>query len=101
MIDINVACEKALMKWGSDNQILQSVEELSELTAILLQSRRSNRKIDNKSVLEEIADVEIMITQLKIIFQEDKKLAASNFDNEYTAIFNEKAHKFYKHLEGA
>lgn len=101
MLNIKEACVEALMKWGKDNQIIQSVEELSELTAVLLQSRRKDRKIDNKKVLEEIADVEIMITQLKIIFQEDKKLAVSDFDNEYTAIFNEKARKFYKHLEGA
>jgi len=52
--------------YGEDAQILQAVEELTELTLALL--HYAKRPDNALSVLEELADAQIMIDQLRIIF---------------------------------
>lgn len=61
--------QKAIDKYGVDAQILQAVEELNELATALMHYRKG--KISHKEVVEEIADVRIMMDQLRIIFGED------------------------------
>lgn len=85
--------QKAINTYGLQNQIIKTVEELSELSqAICKAVVRLNqpngatltddlKSVDN--IFEKMADVEIMIAQCKIMFQcekevqvwKDKKLA--------------------------
>ena len=76
---------KAINTYGVENQMIQTVEELSELSQALCKSlirlNYTKEKIspedDLKSVdniFEEMADVEIMLEQCKIMFQCDKEV---------------------------
>lgn len=75
----------AIDSYGRVNQVIKTVEELSELSQALCKSlirlNYTKEKIsledDLKSVdniFEEIADVEIMLEQCKIMFQCDKEV---------------------------
>ena len=72
---------KAINTYGVGNQIIKTVEELSELSQALCKSlirlNYTKEKISLESVdniFEEMADVEIMLEQCKMIFykSEDK-----------------------------
>ena len=76
---------KAINTYGVENQMIKTVEELSELSQALCKSlirlNYTKEKIspedDLKSVdniFEEMADVEIMLEQCKIMFQYDKEV---------------------------
>jgi len=58
--------EKALKQWGKPMQVVMAIEEMSELTKELTKNLRGKENIIQ--VCEEIADVEIMLEQLKVIF---------------------------------
>ncbi|NCD07285.1 MAG: hypothetical protein EOL97_14325 [Spirochaetia bacterium] len=64
--------KKAIIKYGSYNQIIKSVEELTELNKELLDNSFGADNIEHIS--EEMADVEIMLEQLKIIYNNIKKV---------------------------
>lgn len=77
--------QKAINTYGVENQMIKTVEELSELSQALCKSlvrlNYTKEKIsfedDLKSVdniFEEMADVEIMLEQCKIMFQCDKEV---------------------------
>lgn len=77
--------QKAINTYGVENQMIKTVEELSELSQALCKSlvrlNYTKEKIpledDLKSVdniFKEMADVEIMIEQCKIMFQCDKEV---------------------------
>ena len=55
--------QRALSKFGEQNQHLKLIEEMSELTQAIL-------KLTN--VAEEIADVQIVLDQLKLLYPEWK-----------------------------
>lgn len=57
---------KAIIHYGIENQKNQAVEEMSELIKEICKANRGMINTDN--VAEEIADVEIMIDQLKIMY---------------------------------
>lgn len=57
--------KKALKIWGIETQIMMVVEECSELLFTISKWMRGKYKADK--LVEEIADVEIMLEQLKII----------------------------------
>lgn len=59
--------EKAVNKFGKTPQLIMAMEEMSELIQALSKYIRKKGNVDNIS--EEIADVEIMIAQLKIIYK--------------------------------
>ena len=61
--------EQLIEKFGAENQILKCVEELNELGQALckVQSKDENKAVAIKGVIEEIADVEIMLEQIKLI----------------------------------
>ena len=84
---------KAINTYGVENQLIKTVEELSELSQALCKSlirlNYTKEKISLESVnniFEEMADVEIMLEQCKIMFQCDKEV-------------NEWKHKKIKRLE--
>ena len=58
---------KKLLEKYKDKQIIIAIEELSELQKELCKSLRNNYNYGN--IVEEIADVEIMLEQMKIYFE--------------------------------
>lgn len=56
----------AIKKYGVDAQLKMAIEEMSELTKEICKNFRG--KENKEQIAEEIADVEIMIEQLKIMF---------------------------------
>ncbi len=59
--------QKCLNEWGKDRQVIQTVEEMAELTKELI--KNINRGASNsQEIIEEIADVEIMLEQMKICY---------------------------------
>lgn len=92
----------AIDSYGRVNQVIKTVEELSELSQALCKSlirlnytkEKTSLEDDLKSVdniFEEIADVEIMLEQCKIMFQCDKEV------NEWK---QEKIKRLERRLEG-
>ena len=60
--------EKAIRHYGNENQMMQTMEELSELSVAISKCLRYKDDIEARNnLVEEIADVLIMIDQLKII----------------------------------
>ena len=69
---IKKTMKKALETWGLDSQILMSIEEMAELTqALLKQHFREYKPYTKEQVIDEIADVEIMMIQMKMIYGEE------------------------------
>ena len=61
---IDPVLKRALKTWGEQPQMLMVVEEMSELMKEIL--KNISRKKDNiDAIIEETADVEIMLEQLK------------------------------------
>lgn len=58
--------KKAIEKWGYDAQILMVFEEMSELQKELCKNRRGKNNVEQ--IAEEVADVEIVLAQLKMIY---------------------------------
>ncbi len=59
-------CNRAVYTYGKTPQLIMCMEEMAELTKTLSKDIRGKTDIENIS--EEIADVEIMLAQLKIIY---------------------------------
>ena len=67
MMDKEEIYKKAIKTWGKDAQLLVLLEEMSELSKEIL--KHVNRGKDNMDeIIDETADVEIMLEQLKYIF---------------------------------
>lgn len=58
---------KALETWGQEAQITMVFEEMAELQKELCKMLRGNQVTGN--IAEEIADVEIMLEQMKLLFE--------------------------------
>lgn len=56
-------------KLGERNQITKCVEELSELQQVLCKLLSADGGVNKDKAIEEIADVEIMLNQIKIILE--------------------------------
>lgn len=66
MIDIEVLCTQAVKHFGSESQTMMCIEEMAELQKELCKhSRGRNNYYD---IAEEIADVQIMLEQMIILF---------------------------------
>lgn len=79
---MNEILQRAINTYGDTVQIDKSLEEMSELAKALLKLRYAKpngveRDILMDAVSEEMADVEIMLEQLHMIYQNDSKV------NEY------------------
>ena len=59
----SVICRKAVEKFGIDIQQIVAIEEIGELLQAI--SKRARGKDNRDNLAEEIADVEIMLEQLK------------------------------------
>ena len=63
---MTAVCQRAVDAWGKQSQLVICMEETAELTKELSKNLRGQ---DNDlGIAEEIADVEIMLEQLKLIF---------------------------------
>ena len=65
--DEKVKCRQICKHYGTQNQCLKAVEEMAELQRAIVKTMIGD-KGDLDNVIEEIADVEIMMEQLKSIF---------------------------------
>lgn len=75
----NPVLKRALETWGEQPQMLMVVEEMSELMKEIL--KNINRKKDNiAEIIEETADVEIMLEQLKENYKITEKVEAYKKD---------------------
>ena len=57
--------EKAYKKWGYDAQLGMLFEEMAELIVVLNKQRRTLNGCPMEKVIDEIADVEIMLEQYR------------------------------------
>lgn len=81
--------KRAIRVWGKEAQMLQVIEEMSELIKEIL--KNVNRKKDNvDAIIEEAADVEIMLGQLKCCY---------NIANQISAYKAEKLKLIAKRLD--
>lgn len=60
--------EQALFVFGHLNQAIKANEELNELGIELVRYALDDKRFDRVKILEELVDVEIMLKQLKLIF---------------------------------
>ena len=75
----NPVLKRALETWGEQAQMLMVVEEMSELMKEVL--KNINRKKNNLAeIIEETADVEIMLEQLKENYKIAEKVEAYKKD---------------------
>lgn len=58
--------EEALERWGEQAQVQMAVEEMAELTKEICKIGRGKRDMD--ALADEIADVTIMLEQLRLIY---------------------------------
>ena len=84
-----VLATKALDHFGNNAQICQTMEECAELIVALNKALRDPED-PCKNVLEELADVTIMVEQMKQIFDENL---------EFYGILKEKMNKLRGYLE--
>jgi hypothetical protein len=60
---------RAVLKWGRPIQVDWAIEEMAELTQALCKSKRNGRQKDwIYNIYEEMADVQIMLDTLRIVF---------------------------------
>lgn len=65
---------KTIAKWGEKAQYDQAIEECAELIATLQHFARG--KVDGDRVVDELADVFLMVGQLAYMFGEERLAAA-------------------------
>ena len=58
----------AVKRWGTASQVLMCVEECAELQKLLLHEMRFAKTIRPEDILEELADVQIMVEQMRVVF---------------------------------
>lgn len=61
--------KEAVSRWGKESQSFKAIEEMAELTKALSKAYRKPEKDQILNVLEEIADVRIMLDQMQIIYE--------------------------------
>jgi NTP pyrophosphatase (non-canonical NTP hydrolase) len=64
--ELHELCMRAVRAWGIQNQSDMVIEESGELSDAILKFRRG--RASKEKVIEEIADVQIMLEQAKIMF---------------------------------
>lgn len=86
--------EKAVDKYGKKAQVLQAIEEMSELTKELV--KNINRGQDNiKDIILEIADVQITLYELIIIYTKED----SDFGDKLLGAIEYKIQRLKKRME--
>lgn len=65
-MDMEIICQEAVNHFGSESRIMLAIEEMAELQKELC--KHSRGKDNYYNIAEEIADVQIMLEQLLILF---------------------------------
>jgi NTP pyrophosphatase (non-canonical NTP hydrolase) len=82
----NTLLQRAVDTWGRFAQVDMIIEEMSELTKALLKERRVPPALVNElenaiaNIREEIADVQIMLDQMKLIYGDPKNIESEKLD---------------------
>jgi NTP pyrophosphatase (non-canonical NTP hydrolase) len=74
MLISRTVTEQAIAHYGAGEQIEHTIEELGELIVAIMELKRNRRSRPQKvqEVINEIADVMIMVEQLAVIFGESE-----------------------------
>ena len=64
---------KIVEHYGSKHQRYKAAEELSELQTLILQDANQNGKVPLSRMIEEIADVYVMLRQIEMIYEIDSR----------------------------
>ena len=77
-------CTKALKVYGEESQVVMVFEEMAELQKELCKILRSQSEFNatqnieiRKNIAQEIADVEIMLKQMKILYEIEEAVEAA------------------------
>ncbi len=73
---------KAILLFGKKKQTDMAIEEMSELTKALLKYRRNPCVEKRVDIIEEIADVQIMLDQLRIMYDMDDDVNRIQFEKQ-------------------
>ncbi len=73
-MNIDKIYQKTINKWGEEAQYDQTVEECAELIAALKHFKRG--KASSQTVIDELADVTLMLGQLRWMFGAERIEAA-------------------------
>lgn len=87
---------KAINMWGRIAQINMAIEECGELIVALAKNYRDMNGSTVNEVLDEMADVEIMIEQLKIMFN---YMYSNDAVDKFEDIKRRKLERLEKRLE--
>jgi len=64
--------QDAVDLWGSESQICMAAEEAGELITALMKFGRRRNGTTAEEVIDEIADVYVMLKQLELIFDDER-----------------------------
>lgn len=68
----NIAYREFLREWGEASQLIMAIEEAAELQKEITKHLRGEDNL--RFILEEVADVEVMLEQLKLMFKFSQKV---------------------------
>lgn len=84
MVNRKLILASAIDKYGVQAQVMMAIEEMAELTKALCKLPRSTGGDDTKArighVREELADVQIMIDQMKLIYGDTEEIEQEKLD---------------------
>lgn len=66
----NEAYLKAIKKWGAKAQLEMAQEEATELALAIRKEIRKNNEASFSNLVEEVADMEIMIEQIHLMYKD-------------------------------
>jgi len=64
---------QALKKWGAEAQVMLFFEEIAELSVKICHAGRKNKIVFACDLIDELADVEIMLEQMAVMFNIPKE----------------------------
>ena len=68
--------KRAIERFGEAAQEDVLIEEMSELTKAIIKNRRKPSEKTKRDILEEMADVQIMLDQMTLIFGDSREFRA-------------------------
>ena len=71
--------QKIIDHYGADHQLAKAVEELTELIHVIARRMQSG-EWDKIALYEELADVYVMLDQLKLIFTKEEAVTLHDFN---------------------
>jgi len=79
--------QSALDKWGLNAQIGQAVEECAELIVVLQKYiNRSPRLITHDNIMDEIADVEMMLAQIRLALSINDDVLRERIESKFEKL---------------